>query len=122
MFANCELVYVWQVIVKNGGNNYEFGFMEWGSMMSSQQKSGDLAALIAAGEATLWRISSGGNGSAILGAGVSVEPAGENVVISIRGKENVERVFSSRPEKVQFRIQELGQDLPTQDAVVNYKK
>jgi hypothetical protein len=115
--------YTWQVAVKNGGESYEFGYSLFKKAGSTPQ-SGDLAALIKAGQKSLWQVSESGQGRSgrvIYDAGVSVEPDGENVIILIKGKENVDRLFSSRPEKVTFEMRTEAKRPKTKTVKITYK-
>jgi len=114
------LEYEWAVEIENGPTLYRFGFRRMNKDEEPQQ-SGDLAALIKAGFVTSWQVS--GNWQGPFEAEVIVEPAGENIIISISGKENIRKVFSSRPKKVKFiKIQPPVGDRVVQDVLVMYKK
>jgi hypothetical protein len=115
--------YTWQVAVKNGEDSYAFGYSLFKKPGSTQQ-SGDLAALIKAGQQSVWQVSASGQrrgGRVIYDAGVSVEPDGENVIILIKGKENVDRLFSSRPEKVTFEMRTEAKRPERKTVNVTYK-
>jgi hypothetical protein len=115
--------YTWQVSVKNGEETYEFGYSLF-KRPGSQPQSGDLAALIKAGQESLWHVYKNGprrSGGIIRNAGVSVTPEGENVVIRVKGKENVERLFSSRPKDVTFEIRTEGKRAKTKKVKVTYQ-
>ena len=115
--------YTWQVAVKNGEDSYEFGYSLFKKPGFTRQ-SGDLAALIEAGQQSVWQVAASGQrrgGRVISNAGVSVEPDGENVTILIKGKENVDRLFSSRPEKVTFEMRTEAKRPKTKTVKVTYK-
>ena len=115
--------YAWQVTVKNGEDSYAFGYSLFKKPGSTQQ-SGDLAALIKAGQQSVWQVSENGqrrSGRVIYDAGVSVEPDGENVIISIKGKANVDRLFSSRPENVTFEMRTEAKRPKTKTVKITYK-
>jgi hypothetical protein len=115
--------YAWQVAVKNGDDSYEFGYSLFKKLGSTQQ-SGDLPALIKAGQQSLWQVSNsspGRSGLVISNAGVSVETDGESVIIMIKGKENVDRLFSSRPEKVTFEMRTEAKRPKTKTVKITYK-
>ncbi|MFS8086784.1 MAG: hypothetical protein ACMG6H_14210 [Acidobacteriota bacterium] len=115
--------YTWQVAVDNGNDTYEFGYSLF-KKVGSMPESGDLSALIKAGQQSLWQVMGRGpgrSGRVIRYAGISVEPAGENVIIRVKGKENVDRLFSSRPEKVTFEMRKAGKRPTTKTVKVTYK-
>ena len=110
--------YVWQVAAENGGQRYTFGFYHFKSSHRPPQ-SGDLAALLRAGQQSLFQAAEGGL-LLVEGAVVSVEPAGENVVIRLKGKEAVDKVFSAHPPEVKFQIQTAGERPVIRSAKVTY--
>lgn len=115
--------YTWQVAVDNGKDSYEFGYSLF-KKLGSKPQSGDLAALIEAGQQSLWQVFEGGprrSGRVIRDAGISVEPDGESVIIRVKGKENVERLFSSRPEKVTFEMRTRAKRPTMKTVKVTYK-
>jgi hypothetical protein len=94
-----------------------------------QPQGGDFAALIAAGtvRGTLIRAMppSPDGARAIRSTdfpGVSVQQACESVVVLITGKENVQSIFSLRPEKVKFVAVQPGNPEVSEDVSVNYEK
>ncbi|HEX8142760.1 MAG TPA: hypothetical protein VF553_09200 [Pyrinomonadaceae bacterium] len=115
--------YTWQVSVKNGDETYEFGYSLFKKPGSTPQ-SGDLSALIKAGQQSLWQVAKSGprrSGGVIYDAGVSVEAEGDNLVIMVKGKENVDRLFSSKPEKVTFQMRTEARRQKTKSVKVTYK-
>jgi len=115
--------YTWQVTVENGDATYEFGYSLF-KKPGSQPQSGDLAALVKAGQQSLWQVYKNGprrTGGVIRDAGVSVSPEGENVVIRVKGRENVERLFSARPETVTFQMRTEGKREKTKKVRVTYQ-
>jgi hypothetical protein len=112
--------YAWQVAVKNGEDSYEFGYSLFKKPGSTRQ-SGDLAALIKAGQQSVWQVGERRSGRVIYDAGVSVEPDGENVIIWIKGQANVDRLFSSRPEQVTFEMRTEAKRPKTKTVKITYK-
>jgi hypothetical protein len=115
--------YSWQVTVENAGETYEFGYSLF-KRPGSQPQSGDLAALIKAGQESLWHVFKNGprrSGGVIANAGVSVSAEGDNVIIRIKGTENVQRLFSSRPEEVTFQMRTEGKRPKTKKVKVTYQ-
>ncbi len=110
--------YVWQVAAENGGERYTFGFYHFKSAKRPPQ-SGDLAALLRAGQQSLFQAAEGGL-VLVEGAVVSVEPAGEDVVIRLKGKETVDKVFSAHPAEVKFQLQTAGERPVIRSAKVTY--
>ena len=120
---SCAREYTWQVSVKNGDATYEFGYSLF-KKPGSHTQSGDLAALIKAGQESLWQVYKNGprrTGGVIRDAGVSISPEGDNVVIRVKGKENVERLFSSRPKTVTFQMRTEGKREKTKKVKVTYQ-
>jgi hypothetical protein len=96
--------YAMDVTVNNNKQDYKFGFYLFKKPGSSPMR-GDLAALLKAGQQSLFLSQPDGRYSLVKDAKITVRAEKDSVVISIEGKENIERLFSSRPEKVRFTLE-----------------
>lgn len=111
-----KMDYRWEINV----GDVQFGFYHWSI---GQPQTGDLEALLAAGDVSAQRViwNQGHTQPQLTGlAGVSAQPTCDNVVILINGKENVAAIFSSRPEKARFRIHQPGKAFAAQDVSISY--
>jgi len=91
------------VSVRNNGATYYFGYYMW-KYPGSWLHQGDLRALVSAGQSSLFENKDPHHNVIIKNAGVKVEPHSDKLVIKVTGRENVERLFSSRPPEVTFNI------------------
>jgi hypothetical protein len=91
------------VSVRNNTSTYYFGFYMW-KFPGSGPHQGDLRALVNAGQSSLFENKDPHHNVIIRNAGVKVEPHSDKLVVKVTGKENVERLFSSRPSEVTFNI------------------
>src|SRR5215212_6370812 len=112
--------YMMAVRVSNEGKEYSFGFYLWKSPRSSSG-SGDLSSLIAAGQKSLFEHASAGHNVIVRDAGVNVRRDGDRIVITVKGKKNVARLFSGRPAEVRFETQLPGEPPTTQSVPVTYE-
>src|SRR5438876_657752 len=93
--------YCIEVAVRNDSEDYKFGFYLFKKPGSTPGR-GDLIALLKAGQQSLFIRQPGGQFALVNDAGITVRPEKDSLIISIEGKQNVERLFSSRPQKVRF--------------------
>ncbi|HEX8721551.1 MAG TPA: hypothetical protein VF736_13030 [Pyrinomonadaceae bacterium] len=93
--------YEMSVRVKNGGQEYSFGYYLW-KFPGATERRGGLSELIDAGQESLFERSTPGRMTVIRDAGVEVRHDGERVIITVKGRKNVERLFSARPAEVTF--------------------
>jgi hypothetical protein len=107
--------YMMAVKVSNGGRQYSFGFFLW-KFPNSTPGRGSLSSLIDAGQESLFEHASNGHNLIVRDAGVKVRQDGERVIITVKGRKNVERLFSSRPAEVTFETAILDEP-PTSQAV-----
>jgi TonB family protein len=112
--------YQWQVTVRNGADEYSFGFYLW-KPPGVRPQAGDLAALLRAGQMSLFHDAQQGSSNLIPGAEIRVEPAGDTLTIRVEGKETVKRLFSSRPEEVTFDIRTPGEAEIKKEVKVTYR-
>lgn len=93
------LTYQWSVTVMNNRKRYEFGFFLYTAMGVSPTESGDINALLEAGQFSVWR------GTKVLDS-VKVDGyASENkdkLTIKITDKKSIQLLFSSKPKYVTF--------------------
>ncbi|MCK4519069.1 MAG: hypothetical protein KAU12_03010 [Candidatus Omnitrophica bacterium] len=97
--------YGWTVAVRNGEDTYEFGFFLFKHPTAVPQQ-GNLDDLLMSGQASL-----GSGGQLIEDAGIQVVSYDNQLIVIVRGRQNIERLFSSRPKDVIFQIVE-PQKLP----------
>ncbi len=95
--------YQMSVSVRNNTATYYFGFYMW-KYPGSGPREGDLRALVSAGQLSLLENKDPHHNVIIKNAGVKVEPHSDKLVVKVTGRENVERLFSSRPSEVTFNI------------------
>ena len=108
--------YRMDVTVKNDGKEYTFGFYLW-KHPGASPGSGSLSDLISAGQKSLFERSESRLMTIVRGANVRVKSEGDWVVITVRGEKDLQRLFSSRPAEVIFKIKypdeaEIKQTIP----------
>jgi hypothetical protein len=109
------------VTVKNEGNEYTFGFYLW-KYRGASSASGDLSDLISAGQKSLFERAPATRLMTIVkDAHVKVSLKGDAVVISLRDKDDIKRVFSSKPAEVVFRVKIPGDPDISETIPVTYK-
>jgi hypothetical protein len=79
-------------------------------------QSGTLSELIKAGQVSVFGRNAAGRFEIIREAGIKLKFAEDKLVVLIRGRENVERLFSGRPSEVTFEIK-LPDEAPTSQTV-----
>lgn len=107
------------VTVHNNNENYSFGFYMF-KRPGSNPKRGDLTALVKAGQQNLFISQPDGRYSLVKDAEITVRPEKDSLIISVEGKQNIDRLFSSRPEKVRFTIAVLKEPEISKSVVVAY--
>jgi hypothetical protein len=107
------------VSVHNNNEDYLFGLylFKW---PGSTPMRGDLAALVKAGQHSLFVTRPGDRHDQIRDAGIAVKPELDSLIISVQGKQNIERLFSSRPQRVTFTVAVLQEPEISKTAVVAY--
>ena len=108
------------VTVQNDERKYAFGFYLW-KRSGAVPQSGTLSELIKAGQASVFGRNSAGRFEIIREAGIKLKLAEDRLVVLIRGRENVERLFSSHPSEVTFEIKLLDEALISQTVPVVYQ-
>ncbi|HQU84322.1 MAG TPA: hypothetical protein PKY59_14390 [Pyrinomonadaceae bacterium] len=93
------LTYQWSLIVTNNRKRYEFGFFLYTPQGASSDESGDINALLEAGQFSVW------SGNKVLDT-VSVSGyANQNkdkLTIKITDKKSIQLLFSGKPKFVTF--------------------
>jgi hypothetical protein len=107
--------YRFDVSVENAGRKYAFGFYLW-KRTGATPESGSFSDLIRAGQKSVFGRTPAGMNSIIHDAGIKTKLEQNMLIIAIRGKENVERLFSARPSEVTFEIKMPG-EAPTRKTV-----
>ena len=95
------LEYEWQLDVKSKGEEYQFGFSFY-KFPGSKERTGSLAELLKAGQASLWKMSPEGAGSAVEGARVSATAGDRRIVIKLSDPAYVRILFGDRPPIAKF--------------------
>jgi len=112
--------YRMDVTVLNEGKEYTFGIYLW-KHPGAHQQAGNFSDLLKAAQISLFERSQPRRMTIIRDAGIKVKQEDDHLVISIRGKKNVERLFSGHPADVTIKIA-LPDDQPTSTVVpVKYK-
>jgi phosphate/phosphite/phosphonate ABC transporter binding protein len=115
-----EQEYRMHVVVENEGQQYTFGFYVWKSRVS-QPGSGDLSDLLKAGQKTVFVRTQSSMHMVARVPVITVRQKDRSVVITIRGKEEIARLFSGRPNEVVFEIKLPGDSLISKTVTVTYK-
>lgn len=103
------------VTVINEGKEYTFGIYLW-KHPGALPHTGAFSDLLRAGQVSLFERSQSRLMTIIKDAGIKVKQEDDHLVISIRGKKNVERLFSGHPVEVTIKIA-LPDDPPTSTVV-----
>ena len=106
--------------VENEENKFSFGFYLW-KRAGARPQAGSLSELIKAGQASVFGRTSAGMNSIIRDAGIKAKLDQDMLVITIRGKENVARLFSGRPAEVTFDIKVPDEAPTTKTVPVTYQ-
>jgi hypothetical protein len=96
--------YRMDVTVKNGATEYTFGFYLW-KRAGAKPGQGSFSDLLEAGQKGLFERPPSARGFALVqDAGVKVSERGDTLLITIGGRSNVARLFSSKPPQATFTI------------------
>ena len=112
--------YRMDVSVNNGGREYTFGYYLW-KRIGVRPGSGSLTDLIKAGQESVFERSQTSLFGIVRDGGVTVKPEGNAIVIEVRGRKNVERLFSGRPVQVTFKVETPGGTPFSKTVAVNYQ-
>lgn len=107
--------YRMDVTVLNEGKEYTFGIYLW-KHPGAQPHAGTFTDLLGAAQISLFERSQSRMMTIIKDAGIKVKLKDDHLVISVRGKKNVERLFSGHPADVTIKIA-LPDDPPTSTVV-----
>lgn len=91
-----SLEFNWILSVKSGGEKYQFGFSYF-KYPGTKERTGNLAELLKAGQASLWKIKSDGAGTLVVGANVSATAGDGRVVVTMSNPADVRLLFGDRP-------------------------
>ena len=89
------LEFRWEISLKSRDAEYQFGFSMF-KFPGSKERAGNLAELLKAGQASLWRIASHGGGSLVAGAKVSATAGDGGIVIRVSDPASVRLLFGGR--------------------------
>lgn len=108
--------YRMDVTIKNEGRDYTFGYYLW-KREGAGQESGDFASLIAAGQKSLFERTEQRLMTVVRDADVKVKVKDKSLIIQLRDKDDLKRLFSSRPTEAIFKIKlpdepEMVQQIP----------
>lgn len=108
--------YRMDVTIKNADGEYTFGYYLWKHEGSNQQ-SGDFSSLLKAGQKSLFERTEPRRMTMVHDAEVKVKVKDKNLVIQLRGKDDLKRIFSSKPAEAIFKIKvpdeaEIVQKIP----------
>jgi hypothetical protein len=95
--------YRMDVTVKNEDREYTFGYYLW-KREGAGQESGDFASLLAAGQKSLFERTEPRRMTIVRDANVKIKVKNKSLVIQLRDKDDVKRIFSSRPAEAMFKI------------------
>ena len=95
--------YRMDVRLKNEDREYTFGYYLW-KREGAGQESGDFQSLIAAGQKSLFERTQSRLMTVVRGADVKVKVKDGRVLIQLRDKDDLKRLFSSKPTEATFRI------------------
>lgn len=112
--------YMMGVKVSNEGREFSFGFFLW-KFPGATPGRGSLSALIDAGQESLFERAPNGHNIIVRDAGVKVRAEGDRLVITVKGRKNVARLFSGRPAEVKFETAILDGPPTLQTVPVTYE-
>ena len=112
--------YQMSVKVTNGGREYSFGFYLW-KFPGARPGKGNFSSLLDAGQKTLFERAPNGHMIKVPDVGVKVKQDGDQLVITVKGRKNVARLFSGRPAEVTFETTILDEPTTTQSVPVTYE-
>jgi hypothetical protein len=118
-----QMEYRMDVTIKNEGKTYTFGFYLW-KRHGTSPGSGRLSDLISVGQRSLFERSQSNMMTLVKDAEVKVkikESSDDLVIITLKGKKNLERLFSSKPAEVTFKIKIPGETETSQPVPVIYR-
>jgi hypothetical protein len=108
------------VTVKNDGGEYTFGFYLW-KYHNASSGSGSLSELISVGQKSLFERAPSHLMRIVRDAQVKVGLKGDTVVITLRDKDDIKRLFSSKPADVVCKVKIPGDPDISETVPVTYK-
>jgi len=115
-----EQEYRMHVMVENEGQQYTFGFYVWKNSRS-EPGSGDLSDLLKAGQKSIFVRTPSSMHMIARTPVITVTQKDESIVVTIRRKEEIARLFSGHPTEVVFEIKLPGDPLISKTVAVTYK-
>jgi hypothetical protein len=112
--------YRMDVTVKNEGKDYTFGFYLW-KRSGGSAGSGSLCDLLSTGQKSLFERSESRLMKIIRDADVKVKTKCDAIVITLRNKDELKRLFSSKPTEVIFKLKLPGEQETSQTVTVVYQ-
>jgi len=107
-WSNGGLTYEWSVTVNSNGRAYEFGFYLVTAMGASMEESGDIRALLQAGECSISKLEGGRYSELDVEAAtaeIKCSASNDRTSLSVKliGEDLIRHFFSSKPGFVSFR-------------------
>ena len=96
--ADNALEYRWEIGIRSGGGEYQFGFSLF-KYPGSKEETGSLGALLNAGQASLWKLQADGSGSLIKEAKVYATAGDGCVTIRVSDPASIHLLFGDRPSE-----------------------
>ena len=113
------LEFRWEVGLKNSAGEYQFGY-SFHKFPGSKEGVGSLSALLNAGQASLWKLDSGG-ASLVKSARVSATAVNGRVVIRLSDLPSLRLLFGERPPVVKA-FSRTPERFEFHDVSVEYRK
>jgi len=115
-----KMEYRMDVTVTNEGRQYTFGFYLW-KRGGESSGSGSLNDLLSTGQKSLFERSDNRLMTVIHDADVKVKTKADALIITLRNKDELKRLFSSKPTEVVFKLKLPGEDETIQNVAVVYQ-
>jgi len=112
--------YVFDVKVVNEGRTYSFGLFMW-KFPGARPANGSFASLVNAGQKNVFESDGSGHNLIVRDVDVKVKLKGEQLIITVSGRKNVERLFSGRPSTVTIETIILDEPRTSQTVPVTYE-
>jgi hypothetical protein len=111
----------WEISVKSRDAEYQFGFSMF-KFPGSKEGAGNLAELLKAGQASMWRIVSDGAGSLVEGAKVSATAGEGGIVVRVSDPASVRLLFGDRPAVAKAFAQTPDSSPESQEVSIEYRE
>ncbi len=112
--------YAFDVKVNNQGQEYSLGLFMWKSPTSSEG-SGDFSSLLDAAQKNLFVHTAAGLNVIVRDVPVAARYHDGQLILTVKGRKNVERLFSGRPSEVTFETFMPGVPPTSQAVAVVYE-